>query len=206
MLKIYGNKISSPCHKVAFVAELIGREYEWVELEFGTDDLKSAEYRAIHPAGKVPAIQNGELTLFESEAIIRYLAEKAESPLFPADVETRALVNQWGYFSVIHVGNAMGKVFFNRVIAPRFDLEVDERSLTEGSDWLARRFLPICDRRLGESEHLATADLSLADITLLSVLDPAEKADVDLSPFSNLTKWRGRLQGMEFWKKVHGAT
>lgn len=205
MLKIYGNPISPPCNKVRYVCEFLGIEYEWVEKDFRTGELGSPEYRAIHPAGKVPAIDDDGFILFESEAIIRYISSREESSLYPQDPRARGLVDQWGAFCTVHVGAAITKVVFNLIIAPKFDLEVDERSMKEGREWL-KRFLPIVDHQLAGNRYLAGDDLTVADITLLSNLDPAELADISLAEYENLSRWCSSLREMDFWKTIHSGT
>lgn len=204
MLKIHANSLSQPCNKVRYACELLGLEYEWIAKDFQSGELKSPEYLALHPAGKVPVIEDDGMVLFESEAIVRYLCDKHGSALYPRDLVARAIVDQWSAFSVQHVGLAMGKVVFNRLIAPMFELEVDERSLAEGIEWL-KRYLPIVDSRLSASPYLGGDNLTIADLSLLSVLDAAERADVALADYAALSKWRAGLQSQDFWKKAQSG-
>lgn len=201
MLKIYGNKKSGACNKVQYVAELIGIEYEFKEMDF-QKDLKTEKYLKIHPAGKIPAIDDNGFILFESSAICEYLCDKKESPFLPKDLKKRALVKQWMYFSSLHIGTAVGKVFFNRIVAKMMKMPVDEQSLKDGLSFLDR-FLPIIDNQLSKNKYLALNELSLADITLLSDLGYAKMADIDLTKYKTLSKWIKNIQEMGFYKKVH---
>ena len=201
MLKIYGNKKSGPCNKVQYIAKLVGIEYEFKEMDF-QKDLKTEEYLKIHPAGKIPAIDDDGFILFESGAICEYLCEKKENSLLPKDLKKRALVKQWMDFSNLHIGTAVGKVFFNRVVAERMKMSVNEQSLKEGLTFLDR-FLPIIDNQLSKNKYLALDEISLADITLLSNLGYAEMADIDLTKYKAISKWMKNLKDMDFYKKVH---
>ncbi len=205
MLTLYGNSQSPPCNKVRSVCELLGLEYEWKELDFRSGEMKKPEFLALHPAGKVPAIDDDGFRLFESEAIIRYLAEKHGSAIYPGDLQERALVEQWSYFALNHVGLAMSKVYFNRVVAPKYDLEVDERSMREGREWL-ERYLPIVEAQLARSTHIAGPELTIADITLLTVLALAPRAGIDLSPYAKTTAWLENLRSQPFFEKTYGAS
>ena len=202
MVKIYANSFSSPCNKVRYACQVIGVDYEWIHIDFARGEHKSPEHIARHPAGKVPVIDDDGFVLFESDAICRYLSTKYGGNLVPEDLEQQAIVNQWNAFSTQHIGLAMGKVLFNRVIAQMFDIPVDENSLREGLEWLNDRYLPLVDQRLGQSRHLGGEELSLADLTLLSILDPAEKGDVQLNSFGSLNDWRSNLQAQEFWTRA----
>lgn len=201
MMKLYGNKKSGASNKVQYVAELVGVEYEYKEMDF-QKDLKTEEYLTIHPAGKIPAIDDDGFILFESGAICEYLCDKENNSLIPTDLRKKALVKQWIDFSSLHVGNAVGKVFFNRVVAQLMKLPVDEQSLKDGLSFLDR-FLPIIENQLSKSKYLACDELSLADVTLLSYLNYADGANIDLTKYQALSTWLKGLREMDFYKKVH---
>ena len=202
MLKIYGAELSPPSNKVRFVANELGLEYEFNSVNLASGENQSEAHLKLHPGGKVPVIDDDGFVLFESNAIVRYLATKSESPLCPAGAKQRALVDQWSDFVAHHIGTALGRVLFNRVFAPFLGQETDERSITEGLGFL-ERFLPVVDAPLKEQRYLAGGELTLADFGLLSALDPAEVAQVDLSGYLNITRWRQDLMGRAFYTKTH---
>ena len=201
MLKIYGNRNSGSANKVEYTAILLGCDYEYKEMDF-QKDLKTDWYLKIHPAGKIPAIDDNGFVLFESGAICKYLCDKKGSDLYPKDLKHRAIIEQWIDFSVQHVGTAMGKVAFNRLFAPMMGVPVDENSLKEGMQ-LLERFLPLVDKQLGKSKFLASDKMTLADLSLFGVLEYAEKAQYDLSMYKSLSAWRNKLMATEFYGKVH---
>lgn len=202
MLKIYGADLSSPSNKVRFVANCLGLDYEYKSVNLVSGENQSEGHLKLHPGGKVPVIDDDGFVLFESNAIIRYLAAKCESPLYPGGVKQRGQVDQWTDFVSHHIGTAMGRVLFNRVFAPFLNQEADERAVTEGLSFL-ERFLPVVDAPLKERRYLAGGELTLADFSLLSALDPAEVAQVDLSGYLNITRWRQDLMGRDFYTKCH---
>ncbi len=202
MLKVYGNDLSSPSNKVRFVANDLGLDYEYVSVNLIAGDNRKEEHLRIHPAGKVPAIDDDGFVLFESNAIIRYLAVKCDSPLYPAAAKQKAVVDQWSDFVAHHIATAVGRVLVNRVFAPFMNQEVDERSLAEGLSFLDR-FLPVVDAPLKEQRYLAGGELTLADFNLLSALDPAETAQLDLAGYLNITRWRQDLMSREFYTRCH---
>jgi len=202
MLKIYGAELSPPSNKVRFVANELGLEYEFKSVNLVSGENQSEGHLKLHPGGKVPVIDDDGFVLFESNAIIRYLAAKSESPLYPPGAKQRALVDQWADFVAHHVATGLNRVLVNRVFAPFLNQEVDERSLSDGLSFL-ERFLPVVDAPLKEQRYLAGGELTLADFTLLSALDPAEVAQVDLAGYLNITRWRQDLMGRDFYTKCH---
>jgi len=201
MLKIYGSRNSGSANKVEYTAMLLGMDYEYKEMDF-QKDLKTEWYLKIHPAGKIPAIDDDGFVLFESSAICKYLCDKKGSGLYPKDLKQRAIIEQWIDFSIQHVGSAMGKVAYGKLFAPMQGLPVDEASIKEGTQFL-ERFLPIVDKQLGKRKFLASDKMTLADINLFAVLEYAEKAQYDLSKYKSITSWRNKLMEMDFFKKVH---
>jgi len=202
MLKIYGADLSTPSCKVRFVANALGLTYDYKRVDLVKGDNRTESHLRLHPGGKVPVIDDDGFLLFESNAIIRYLATKSESALYPKGLKQRAVIDQWTDFVSHHIATALSRVLFNRVFAPFLKVEVDERAVTEGLSFL-ERFLPVVDSPLKERRYLAGGELTLADFNLLSAVDPAEVAQVDLSGYLNLTRWRKDLQARDFYTRCH---
>ncbi len=202
MLTIYGSDLSSPANKVRFVANYLGLKYEYKKIDLGAGEQRKPEILKLNPVGKVPFIDDDGFVLAESGAIIKYLADKVGSSLYPKGLKERALVDQEIDFVTLHVNAALQKIVYNRVFAPRRKIAVDERSLEEGLNFLGR-FLPIVEAQLAKSAYLAGNTLTLADMTLLSGLDPAEVAGIDLSSYPGIRAWRENLRKQEFYTKCY---
>ncbi|MDD3374194.1 MAG: glutathione S-transferase family protein [Candidatus Omnitrophica bacterium] len=202
MLKIYGGDLSSFCNKVRLAANAMGIEYEYIKINFKDKQHKTPEFLKMHPAGKIPVIDDDGFIVFESNAIIKYLAEKNNSDLYPEDIKKKAEVDQWIDFCSFHVGSAMDKILFNKVFAPRIKVPVDERAIQDGYMFL-NRYLPVIEEQLGKNKFLAGSQATLADINLLAILDPCEVADIDLLPYDNLSRWREMLKRQDFYTKCY---
>jgi len=202
MLKVYGSDLSSPANKVRLAANFLGLKYEYIKVDLRAGEHQKPEFLKINPVGKIPAIDDDGFLLFESNAIIRYLADKNKSSIYPKDLKERAVVDQWIDFGSMHVGAALGRVMYNRVFAPMRGLTPDEASVKENLGFLDR-FLPVVDQQLSKSKYLSGDKITLADINMLALFDPAEVADIDLSKHKNITKWRDGLKNQEFYTKCH---
>ena len=202
MLKVYGNQISSPSNKVRYVANYLNLDYDFEEVDLRGGAQRKPEYLAMNPAGKVPVIRDGEFTLFESNAIIRYLARREKSDIYPDELKARALTDQWMDFGSIHVGGAMSRIFWNKVIVHRIGQQPDESSLKTGESWLGNQ-LPILNTRLGQTAYLAGKTLTLADFCLLATIDPIDICQIDLKPYRALNEWREKLKTQDFYQKCH---
>jgi glutathione S-transferase len=204
MLTIYGFDFSSPANKVRFAANAMGLQYEYKRVNLFAGEQKSPEFLKLNPIGRVPAIDDNGFKAFESAAIIKYLADKNNSPLYPKDIKKRTIVDQWIDFANIHVATALARVTFNRVMYQMIKVEKDERSLSDGIRFLGT-YLPILEKQLKENKYLAGGEMTLADINLLAVLDPAELSSVDLSIYPSISNWRKNLRTQSFYTKCHSS-
>ena len=203
MLKIYGFDFSTPSNAVRMCANAIGLEHQYVNLDLPAGEHQGDAYRAVNPIGKVPGIDDDGFTLGESVAIMKYLCRKHGAAYYPTDVAGQAAVDQWSSFVSVHIYMAMVRVFYNKVAAPQFGLDVDQRSLQDGQDFLAR-FLPVIEGQLAKDRCLAGADLTIADFALLAFLDPAEMIELDLGAYPKLAAWRAALREEAWYRDVHG--
>src|SRR5690349_22824760 len=138
MLKIYAADLSGPANKVRFVANYLGLKYDYIVVKLREGEHQKPEFLKINPIGKIPAIEDDGFTLFESNAICRYLADKTKSPIYPKGLKERAVVDEWLDFGSMHVNLAVSKVVYSRIFAPMRKAEVDERSIKEGLEFLSR--------------------------------------------------------------------
>jgi GST-like protein len=152
--------------KAAIMLEETGLPYEPHLVNFDTNDQGSAEFRSLNPYGKIPAIldPNGPegkpLALFESGAILIYLAEKT-GQFLPQDEAARYETIQWLMFQVGGIGPMFGQVgFFNKFAGKDFeDKRPRDRYVAE-----ARRLLGVLDQRLAERSWIMGEQYSIADI------------------------------------------
>lgn len=202
MLKVYGNPFSSPSNKVRYAVSALGLEHEFHTVDLAGGEQRGAVFIALNPMSRVPVIQDGDFTLTESDAILRYLASKHKSDLFPDDPEARANIDCWMSFASVHLGQSMGRVMFNRVLYKFIGQEPDERSLAFGLKMIGVDGAHL-NTVLQSRDFIAGDALSLADIAMISALDPADISQVDLSEFPALSAWRKRVMAMEFYQNVH---
>ena len=202
MKTLYGFDLSSPYLKVRYLANYLGIDLKLEQVDAINGEHHSDAYLQLNPVGKVPVLVDGDFKLFESNAIMRYLAREQGSDLYPSDIKQLAVVDQWLDFVSIHIGNAMNRVFGNRVIFPMVGIDVDERSINDGLSFL-ERFLPVINQQLTTHPYLAGSQLTLADFNLVALLDPAAMAGIDLSPYPRLQAHLGHLQQQAWYQQCH---
>ena len=155
--------------KVSIMLEEIGLPYEAHLVDFGTDDQKTPEFRSLNPNGKIPAILDPDgpggkpLALFESGAILQYLAEKT-GKLIPTDPAARYETLQWVYWQMGGPGPMFGQVGFFHKFAGR---EYEDKRPLQRYVAESRRLLEVLDGRLEGRDWIMGADYTIADVALL---------------------------------------
>ena len=176
--------------KASITLEELGLPYEVHYLRLGDGDQKKPEYLKINPNGRIPAIVDrdaGNFAVFESGAIMIYLAEKTGSALLPTDAKKRSEVIQWLMFQMGGVGPMQGQanVFFRYF--PEKIPAVIARYQNE-----TKRLYTVLDSRLADHEYLA-GDYSLADIANWAWVSIHWWAGVDIDDLPNLKRWMALL-------------
>lgn len=172
-------------YKISVTLEEMGLEYRMHRVRLDQGDQKAPEYLAINPNGRIPTIVdrgNGDFPVFESGAIMIYLAEKT-GMLMPADDKGRSLVIQWLMFQMAGIGPMMGQANVFYRYAPEKIPYAIERYQRE-----VLRLLGILDKRLAANEYLA-GDYSIADIASWCWVRGYEWSGVSIDGLNNLRRW-----------------
>ena len=155
--------------KVSIMLEEIALPYEVHLVDFGKDDQKTPEFLSLNPNGKIPAILDPDgpggkpLPLFESGAILQYLAEKT-GKLMPTDAARRWQTIQWLHFQMGGIGPMFGQLgFFHKFAGKDFP---DKRPLQRYVDE-ARRLLGVMEQRLDGRQWIMDDEYTIADISML---------------------------------------
>ena len=180
--------------KASIMLEETGLDYETNVINILEDEQYTAEFLAINPNGKIPAIVDADgpdgkpISVFESGAILIYLAEKS-GKLLPEDPRKRMAVIEWLMFQMGGVGPMFGQTNHFRRFAKQEVPYAIERYTTE-----ARRLYGVMDKRLATVEFLA-GDYSIADVATFPWCVRHDWQGVELSEFPNLKRWYEAIAG-----------
>lgn len=187
MIECYTWKTSNG-KKITIMLEECGLEYNLHPVNIGQDDQFTPEFVAINPNSKIPAIIDTDgpggapYTMFESGAILMYLAEKT-GKFMPTETTERYDVIQWLMFQMGGVGPIFGQVHhFKRAAKEEVPYAIN-RYYTE-----CRRLYGVLNGRLQDREYLA-GDLSIADFATLPWVFRHTWQEVDLEDFPNVQRW-----------------
>jgi GSH-dependent disulfide-bond oxidoreductase len=178
-------------HKVSIMLEELGLPYEVRAIHLSENEQKEPWYTALNPNGRIPTIvdrDNDGFTVFESGAILIYLAEKTKSPLLPADPKKRSQVLQWLMFQMAGVGPMQGQAH----VFVRYAPERIPYAITRYTEEV-KRLYTILDHRLAGREYLCD-EYSIADIATWPWVRIHFWADVSIDDLPNLQRWRDLIR------------
>jgi glutathione S-transferase len=184
MIKLYGIPMSR-AFRPLWALEEIGVEYENVPVHF-LGDSKKPQYLAINPNGRIPALVDGDLTLFESMAINLYLARKYDGGLRPKSDDDDARSVQWSFWAMTELEPHLLKMLINRVMLPE-----DQRDAAEAQAGEAALQAPlgVLEGALADRSYLLGDTFTIADLNVASVLSWAIFVGLDLSGFARVKAW-----------------
>jgi len=171
--------------KVSIALEEMQLPYTVHAVQLSKLEQKEPWFLAINPNGRIPAIvdrEHGDFPVFESGAILIYLAEKT-GLFLSAEPKARALVMQWLMFQMSGIGPMMGQAnVFYRYAPEKIPFAI-ERYQRE-----SQRLFSVLDRRLGEAEYLA-GEYSIADMATYPWINSHDWSGIDITPYPHLTRW-----------------
>lgn len=191
--------------KIPIALEEIGAPYKIIRVNLSTQEQKREEFLKLNPNGRIPAIVDhdgpldGPFVVFESGAILLYLAEKFGA-LLPIDPQGRITAIAWTFFQVSGVGPMFGQARFWRRRAEANPAAI-ERYEQESA-----RLVTVLERRLRDTTYLAGEMVSIADVAHFGWIDVAEVyAGVDLSTAPSVARWREALRARPSFQRGAAA-
>jgi glutathione S-transferase len=189
-MKLYGTKTSRAMRSI-WAAEEVGVDYEWIPTSF-LKESKTPEYLALNPNGRIPALVDGDLVLFESMAINLYLAKTYGGKLYPSDSHDEARALQWTIWGMTELEPHLIPMLLHKLFLPEDQRDPAIVAKTEAE---IERPLAVLDAHLADREYLLGGDFSIADLNVAGALATAHVAEFDISKHENATRWMSRCTG-----------
>jgi len=199
-ITLWGRLSSGNVQKAVWALQEVGVPYEQVELGGAFKGLDTQEFLALNPNGFVPVLQDGELTLWESHAIVRYLsAEYASGLLWPTDNRARSLADQWTDWTATTFQPAWIEAFrlIIRIPADQHDRQAIDAALVK-----AHKVLEILDQRLGDAPYLAGEEFTYADIVAGVAMYRWTTMPIERPVLRNVDAWHLRLLARPAFQKA----
>ncbi|MGI9332248.1 MAG: glutathione S-transferase family protein [Gammaproteobacteria bacterium] len=205
-MKLYCTPPSPNSRKVLAVIRHLALDVEIEPVDLTQGEQMTPAYLAINPNHLTPALVDGDFKLWESNAIIQYLASLGpENSLWPLAPETRADISRWQCWLLAHLGPALDVFAFERLVKPLFGIgEPDETAVERISDTF-HRFATILDTHLAERDWLVGDRLTLADFSLGAPFALKEIARIPVDDYAAINRWYARIEALDAWQQTHVA-
>ncbi len=192
MLKIWGRLTSVNVQKVVWCADELGLTYERVDAGGKYGLVDTPEYREMNPNGLVPVIDDDGFVLWESNAIVRYLAAKyGDGSLWPIDIQLRADADRWMDWQAVSLNPTIGPAFLQLV---RTAPEQRNTTVIEAARIGAEKKLALLDAHLANSSYVAGSRFTMGDIPLGCSVDRWYKLPLTRETHAFVERWYASLQ------------
>jgi glutathione S-transferase len=198
-MKLYDFAFSPNCRKVRAVAYEVGVPLDHVPVDLLKGESRTSAFLEHNPNGRVPVLEDEGFVLWESTAIIRYLA--AGTALVPTERRAAAEVDRWMAWQLAHLQPAMSKVAFERIVKKLTGQGPPNQALIEAGTVEFAAMTAVLEGELAGKDYVAGA-LSIADFALAAHYSLAPACGLDLTPFARVQSWLARVLGRDSMKRA----
>jgi glutathione S-transferase len=198
-MKLYYFPSPNP-QKVKFALLELGLECEIVSVDLTKAEQRQPEFLALNPFGRVPVLLDGDLTLWDSHAILSYLGDKS-GKLWPTSPPGRADALRWLFFLSAHISPPATDLAFNRIAVKLRGIPGDQEAIARGEKALPD-VIRIVEGQLAKGNWLMGAGFTLVDCAYGPVLNVIEKADFSFSQFPKVRAYLDAIRSRSAWKET----
>jgi glutathione S-transferase len=188
-IRLFTTLLSGHGHRVKLFLTLLDLPFEVVELDMKAGDNRKPDYLALNPFGQVPTIQDGDLTLFDSNAILVYLARRyGDASWLPDDAVGAAAVQRWLSLAAGPIAYGPCTARLVTVFGAPHDHETAKK--------LAVKLFDVIDQELADKPFAAGEQVTIADIAAHTYIAHAPEGGVSLEPYPNIRAWLRRVEAL----------
>ena len=202
-MKLYGFPLSPNTWKVRALATHLGvpLELEFVDLAKGQQ--RAPDYLALNPTGRTPTLVDGDLKLWESNAILQYIASLSPNTLWPNDAKIRADIARWQFWQLAHWGaEACQPQTVQRLVKKIFNMGPPDEAIIAKAIEAFNKEAKMLDAHLAKQKYMVGNTLTLADFSVVGSLLYAEQVQMPLGPYANVRAWLERVTALPCWRET----
>lgn len=198
-MKLYYSQTLMP-RKVCALARHLRSPVEFVPVDLRRGEHKTPEFAAMNPNLKVPVLAHDGGTIWESNAIMCFLARQAGSDLFPAD-DRLVEMTRWLCWDLQHFTRYTGELYFEHVIKADFGIGEPDPAAVEEALGYVRKYAGVLNDHLAGREWLVGDAMTVADLAVAIALPYAGRARIPLADFPEVARWHGQLNRLPAWRE-----
>jgi len=197
-LTLYDLDRSGNCYKVRLLLSMLGLDYTAVRIDTRQGESLTEAFKRLNPRGQIPVLVDGETQIWDSMAILVYLARRyGDEGWLPGDALGEARVMQWLAVSENELLYGLARARFTRLFDGPFDLAQCHRDAKPG--------LEAMERRLADHPWLAADRPTIADLACYPYVSLAGEGDFSLDPYPAVGAWLGRVEALPGWVPMFAA-
>ena len=207
-MKLYMHPVSTTSRPVMLFAKLANVPLELVVVDLMKGEHHGPDFVRLNPNKKVPVLDDGGFLLTESSAIIKYLADKAGSPLYPKDLKERARVNERMDWFNTDFYRDWGYNLTYPQIFPHHARQTDDvtKATIEWGRGRSADALALLDKEILGSKPFVCGDtMTIADVLGAQFISLGEVLRVDFGKYPNVKRWLERMKALPAWKEINVA-
>ncbi len=195
-MRVYYSPVSGNAYKAHLFASLLSLEHELVPVDLPSGENRSQAFLALNPRGQIPVLVDGETTVWDSQAVLVYLARRYGEAWLPLEAAPMAEVMQWLAVSENELLFGLARARAVKRFGRPWDLESCQK--------YGRAGLEVMDAHLADRDWLATQRPTIADVACYPYVALAPEGEVALDPYVNVLAWLGRIQSLPGYVAMQG--
>ncbi len=207
MMRLYYHPYSDNARRAVMTALSLDVPVELAAVDLRKGNQREPWFLKLNPNHRVPVLVDDEFVLWESHAIMQYLADKTPGQnIYPTDIHARADVNRWLFWCAQHLGPAIGILNREHVLKRLMGLgEADSAEVQRGED-LVHEFAAVLDTHLACREWICPGGLTLADLAIVApftgLLAAAAPGKLPISGYVHVRRWLAAMETLDAWQKT----
>jgi glutathione S-transferase len=198
-IRLFRHPVSGHSHRVELYLSLLGLPYELVHVDVLKGAQKQPEFLAKNVFGQVPVIEDGDVTIADSNAILVYLGERYDEAgrFWPRTAQGKAAVQRWFSVAAGQLAAGPGAARLVRILGAKLDYE---RAVG-----VAKQLFQTLEAELSARDYLVGSTPTLADIAIYAYVARAPEGDISLEPYPRLRAWLGRIEALPGFVPMHAS-
>lgn len=201
-MKLYYFPPSPNSRKALVVAIYLGLPLELQFVDIQKGEQYTLEYLQLNPTGRTPVLQDGDWVIWESTAIMQYLASQIPNSLWPDDIKIRTEIIRWQSWELTHWGLACQSLQYEKFVKQILKEGDPDPQVVERATKAFHKEATVLNNHLAKHQFLVNNTLTLADLAVASDLTYAVPASVPLKIYPHIRTWYARIEQLPAWQKT----
>ena len=204
-MKLHIFSASPNCRKVMALINYLDMNVEINELDLTKGEHKAPDILALNPNGSVPVLEDGDISVWESNAILQYLADShaakhGDNEIYPADIKKRASISKWLYWQTAHFGSAISTIAWENFAKPIFGLGDPNPELVKDGLERFHKYALLLEEQLQNNDYVVGPNLTIADFAMANTAIVNGPGKVPVGDYPAIVAWYDRLDQIKAWR------